>query len=177
MEDKPHVAARRAILAIEIEANGLANVARKAGKPDRQINDMAAGRKAFGDRIARDIEPLLRADLPAGWLVFATPETAAAHTTRRYPTSDAPIQRVSAQEPTPASPDPQAYLADLAAQARDLADEAHHLAGLIMQLHPDQRAALKAQILRQTETVATPGGGTLIGTTRKAPTQNRRSGP
>jgi len=45
-------------------------VAKKAGKPDRQINDMAAGRKPFGDRISKQIGPLIRPDLPRDWLIY-----------------------------------------------------------------------------------------------------------
>jgi len=38
----------------------------------RQINDMASGRKSFGDKVAREIGPLIRADLPDDWLLTPT---------------------------------------------------------------------------------------------------------
>ena len=59
---------RRQNLALLVEQEGLANVARRAGKPDRQINDMLAGRKSFGEKVARDIEARLAPEHPAGWL-------------------------------------------------------------------------------------------------------------
>ncbi len=69
MEKNDIAAARRALLQAEVNRQGLANVARAAGKPDRQINDMIAGRKSFGEKVAREIESRLRPDLHAGWLV------------------------------------------------------------------------------------------------------------
>lgn len=62
---------RQALLRREIERQGLAHLARLCGKPDRQINDMAAGRKSFGSTIAQEIGPKIRPDLPRDWLVFA----------------------------------------------------------------------------------------------------------
>lgn len=62
--------ARRALLKAEIKRIGLTAVAELANKPPRQINDMAAGRKTFGDSIAKEIGPKIRPDLPIGWLVY-----------------------------------------------------------------------------------------------------------
>lgn len=59
---------RRANLRFLIERDGLSSVARRAGKPDRQLNDMVAGRKSFGEKVARDIELSLDPSLKPGWL-------------------------------------------------------------------------------------------------------------
>lgn len=59
---------RRANLRRLVERDTLASVSRRAGKPDRQINDMIAGRKAFGEKVARAIEGNLDPSRPAGWL-------------------------------------------------------------------------------------------------------------
>lgn len=69
--DEELVARRRRLLKQEIDKTSQADVARRAGKPDRQIGDMAEGRKSFGDSVAREIGPLLRPDLPRDWLIFA----------------------------------------------------------------------------------------------------------
>lgn len=65
---------RRALLKQEINKKSLADVSRLAGKPDRQINDMVEGRKAFGDGVAREIGQKIRPDLPRDWLIFADNE-------------------------------------------------------------------------------------------------------
>lgn len=70
MTEDPVIQLRRLLLKAEVDAHGLAVVARRCEKPDRQLNDMIAGRKAFGDRIARELEGKLRPDLPHGWLLF-----------------------------------------------------------------------------------------------------------
>lgn len=59
---------RRANLRFLIERDGLSSVARRAGKPDRQLNDMVAGRKSFGEKVARAIESSLDPSLKPGWL-------------------------------------------------------------------------------------------------------------
>lgn len=59
---------RRKNLAMLVEKHGLAVVSRKVGKPDRQINDMLVGRKAFGEKVARAIEAAYDPDTPPGWL-------------------------------------------------------------------------------------------------------------
>lgn len=69
--DQELVTRRRQLLKQEIDKTSQADVARRAGKPDRQIGDMAEGRKSFGDSVAREIGPLLRPDLPRDWLIFA----------------------------------------------------------------------------------------------------------
>lgn len=63
-------AARSALLKAEIARTGLTKVAALAGKPVRQINDMAAGRKSFGDGIAKEIGPKIWPDKPREWLVY-----------------------------------------------------------------------------------------------------------
>lgn len=59
---------RREKLRQIVEEMGLAAAARRFGKPDRQINDMLAKRKSFGERVAREMEEAFAPDLPAGWL-------------------------------------------------------------------------------------------------------------
>lgn len=56
---------RRENLRALVEAEGLATIARRAKKPDRQINDMLAGRKSFGEKVARDIENKMGLDTGA----------------------------------------------------------------------------------------------------------------
>lgn len=167
MEDKPHVQARRTIIAKEIEADCLANIARKAGKPDRQINDMVAGRKAFGDRVARDLEPLLRPDLAPGWLVFATPETAAAHAPFGYQSTATESSRPARDVSVPTYKAQAETETDLKARAQMLADEAHYLAGLIMALPEAEREELKTKLKAAGQGPTRPQAGNLIGTTRK----------
>ena len=75
MNDTPLVAKRRSLLRAEVEAHGNAEIARAAGKPERQISDLVNGRASFGESIARQLEAL-RPDLPAGWLVMGTHQTA-----------------------------------------------------------------------------------------------------
>lgn len=69
--DEQLVSRRRRLLKQEIDKTSQADVARRAGKPDRQIGDMAEGRKAFGDSVSREIGPKIRPDLPRDWLIFA----------------------------------------------------------------------------------------------------------
>lgn len=59
---------RRANLRRLIDRDGLSSVAKRSGKPDRQLNDMVAGRKSFGERVARDIEHRFDPSRPRGWL-------------------------------------------------------------------------------------------------------------
>lgn len=67
-EDDKITKARRALLRAEIKRLGLSTIAKMAGKPDRQINDMTK-KKSFGDKIAREIGPLIRPDLAPDWLL------------------------------------------------------------------------------------------------------------
>lgn len=59
---------RRKNLQRLVQSEGLSVVARKCGKPDRQINDMLSGRKSFGEKVARAIEKKYAPEKPAGWL-------------------------------------------------------------------------------------------------------------
>lgn len=59
---------RRQVLAYFVETDGLSSFAKRAGKPDSQINDMLAGRKSFGEKVARDIEAKYDPSRPSGWL-------------------------------------------------------------------------------------------------------------
>lgn len=47
---------RLANLRMIVERDGLASAARRFEKPDRQLNDMLAGRKSFGEKVARAME-------------------------------------------------------------------------------------------------------------------------
>lgn len=102
---------RRANLKAIIERDGLASASRRFQKPDRQLNDMAAGRKSFGEKVARAMERNYDAARIPGWLDL--------------PPSDGP------GHPTPALPAPStetagpalsAALADLLESARPLQD-------------------------------------------------------
>lgn len=73
--DKTDTAAlRRARLQLAIDTwfgGNASALARAAGKPSTQIADMLAGRKAFGEKVARQIEEALSAppcSMPKGWL-------------------------------------------------------------------------------------------------------------
>lgn len=70
MTKKDLLEARRRLLDAEIKRIGLTELARRAKKPVRQISDMAAGRKTFGDGVAIEIGPKIRPDLPREWLVY-----------------------------------------------------------------------------------------------------------
>lgn len=59
---------RRANLRLIIKRDGLSSAAKRFGKPDRQINDMAAKRKSFGEKVARDMERAYDPSRPSGWL-------------------------------------------------------------------------------------------------------------
>jgi phage repressor protein C with HTH and peptisase S24 domain len=59
---------RRRALRELIARDGLSVVARRAKKPELQLNDMVAGRKAFGEKIARALEINLAPNEPSGWL-------------------------------------------------------------------------------------------------------------
>lgn len=60
---------RRELLAKEVGERGLSVIAKLVGKPDSQIKDMIAGRKSFGDKVAREIGPIIRPDLRPDWLL------------------------------------------------------------------------------------------------------------
>jgi len=59
---------RRHNLARLVDEHGLATIARKAGKPASQINDMVVGRKSFGEKVARSLEKALDPVAPPMWL-------------------------------------------------------------------------------------------------------------
>lgn len=58
---------RRARLKLLVDDQGLTEVARRVGKPASQISDMLAGRKSFGEKVARAMEQA-HGGLPTGWL-------------------------------------------------------------------------------------------------------------
>lgn len=59
------VETRRARLRMLIAEHGLSELAEKTGKPASQLNDMAAGRKSFGEKIADQLTAKI--GLPGGW--------------------------------------------------------------------------------------------------------------
>jgi len=59
---------RKANLRAIVERDGLTSAARRFQKPDRQLNDMLAGRKSFGEKVARAMERSYDPSLPPGWL-------------------------------------------------------------------------------------------------------------
>lgn len=59
------VETRRARLRMLIAEYGLSELAEKTGKPASQLNDMAAGRKSFGEKIADQLTA--KTGLPTGW--------------------------------------------------------------------------------------------------------------
>ena len=100
---KPNVTAeiRRKNLAALVKLHGLAALAHKVDKPDRQINDMIVGRKAFGEKVARAIEAAYDPDTPPGWLdVDAEAVTAAREAKAAYQAKSAtpPKDAVSAAD-------------------------------------------------------------------------------
>lgn len=62
------VAIRRKNLSSLIEAHGLTTFARAVKKPPRQLADMVAGRKSFGEKVARAIEKEWDPSRAPGWL-------------------------------------------------------------------------------------------------------------
>lgn len=65
------VSIRRNNLARLVRKHSLSLVAHVTGKPARQLSDMIAGRKSFGEKVARDIEEGWKKwdpRLPDGWL-------------------------------------------------------------------------------------------------------------
>lgn len=66
MSDLPNI--RRRNLARLVEQHGLAVVAKRVGKPASQVNDMIAGRKSFGEKVARAMELAWDGDQPTHWL-------------------------------------------------------------------------------------------------------------
>lgn len=130
--DDALITARRRLLSVEVQQHGQANIARKTGKADRQIGDLVAGRASFGDRIARELEPLLRPDLPAGWMVFALTAS-----------KDAPASSELKVEEPPQN-DYQEGLID--AKARVLTQQAAEIAALWIELSPERRTELRDQL-------------------------------
>lgn len=59
---------RLANLRMIVERDGLASAARRFEKPDRQLNDMLAGRKSFGEKVARAMEESYDPSRSPGWL-------------------------------------------------------------------------------------------------------------
>lgn len=102
---------RRTNLRAIIDREGLAVAARRFQKPDRQLNDMLAGRKSFGEKVARAMERNYDPAMPPGWLDLPpdsalplpapkpgtddnAPIQAAAELWRSYLRADAEAQRV-----------------------------------------------------------------------------------
>lgn len=100
------VETRRARLRMLIAEHGLSELAEKTGKPASQLNDMAAGRKSFGEKIADQLTAKI--GLPGGWFELwigdEAPEKfmgAAEVVDPAALTSPAPVQGVGAQPNPP----------------------------------------------------------------------------
>ena len=65
---KPIDSIRRERLAEIVSREGLAVASKRFGKPDRQINDMLARRKSFGEKVARAMEKSYSPTADPGWL-------------------------------------------------------------------------------------------------------------
>lgn len=90
---------RRKNLQTLVGTFGLAHVAKKAKKPDSQINDMLAGRKSFGEKVAREIEANLGLahlylDEDQNALPSLVRETPAEYTTMPPDSDFVPVHRV-----------------------------------------------------------------------------------
>ena len=59
---------RRKNLAALVDKYTLAGAGRKFKKPDRQLGDMIAGRKSFGEKVATQMEKNYAPNHPLGWL-------------------------------------------------------------------------------------------------------------
>lgn len=59
---------RRKVLNALIDRDGLTSISKRTGKSPQQLSDTAAGRKSFGEKVARDIESKLGLALPEKWL-------------------------------------------------------------------------------------------------------------
>lgn len=59
---------RRKNLAALVNKYTQAKAGEKFNKPSRQLGDMIAGRKSFGEKIAREMERNYAPHYPAGWL-------------------------------------------------------------------------------------------------------------
>ncbi|WP_405126745.1 helix-turn-helix transcriptional regulator [Ralstonia pseudosolanacearum] len=59
---------RRRNLERLVNEHGLAQVSKRTGKPASQINDMLAGRKSFGEKVARALEKAWDISIPPLWL-------------------------------------------------------------------------------------------------------------
>ncbi|MET3632973.1 S24 family peptidase [Burkholderia sp. 572] len=66
MKELPDI--RRQNLQTLVDEHTLAEVSRRTKKPARQISDMLAARKSFGEKVARAMEASWDPDLPPGWL-------------------------------------------------------------------------------------------------------------
>lgn len=71
---------RRLNLEQLVNKYGLAQVAKRMGKPASQISDMLAGRKSFGEKVARAMERAWDASLPALWLDASDADVSAGDT-------------------------------------------------------------------------------------------------
>lgn len=87
---------RRENLRRLVERDGLSLVAKHANKPARQLNDMLAGRKSFGEKVARAIELEMDPSRPPGWLDTQPPGCDENHTHKPELSPSANTQGASA---------------------------------------------------------------------------------
>ena len=103
---------RRERLAEIVSREGLSVAAKRFGKPDRQINDMLAKRKSFGEKVARAMEKSYNPDAEPGWL-------------DKSPSAVEEIPATPAQPATAPGPDDWTVEQLMAALAEKLLKEAH----------------------------------------------------
>lgn len=160
--DDALITARRQLLAAEVELHGQANIARKTGKVDRQIGDLTAGRASFGDRMARQLEPLLRPDLPAGWLVFANATSEPEKTT--------PNPKSAATEPTAND-----YHEEIIEhRAKTLAQQAADIGAMWMDLSPARREEVRDQLRAELGQTSRAGDAKIL--RNRSRTKNQDTG-
>lgn len=97
------VETRRARLRMLIAEHGLSELAEKTGKPASQLNDMAAGRKSFGEKIADQLTAKI--GLPGGWFELWIGEKFTNHADASGQTGGA-ISETSAQGVGDSAPNP-----------------------------------------------------------------------
>lgn len=129
MPEDPVIQLRRALLRAAVAASRLTDIAEKCEKPARQIKDMIEGRKAFGDRIARELEPKLRPNAPHGWLLFPTAASFAADQ------SEAALAPAQQQEESPA-----VRLEKFARRAEDTRPQIGEITAILRSMTDDELA-------------------------------------
>ncbi len=127
---------RRERLREIIKREGLASAAKRFNKPDRQLNDMLAGRKSFGEKVARAMERSYDSSLPPGWL------------------DAAPEQQIEKIEPATVDLAAVADQSQIDEAARTLAEESAEIARMWLTIQQDRREYIR-RLLEDEVTAAT----------------------